>query len=155
MKKIAIEKAETRLGSRYPAPFDVPCKERQRWRLGAAAGLTRLGVNVLHLPPGQWSSQRHWHTHDDEFAWVLEGEVVVVSEDGEEVLRAGDCIGFKAGVPDGHHIQNRSSREAVLLEVGTNTPEDCADYPDIDLKAQPGQYVHKDGRPYEGAAPRR
>ena len=151
MPKIDIDAAPTRFGTAYPAPFDAPCQGRQRWKLGDAAGLDQFGVNMLRLPPGQWSSQRHWHTAEDEFVFVVSGEVVLVTEAGEEVLRAGDCAGFKAGVADGHHIQNRSNAEAVLLEVGSRRPgEDGCDYPDIDLMLRPGEgdYRHRDGTPY-------
>ncbi len=157
MPKIDLDAAPTRFGTGYPPPFDAPCRERKRWKLGDAAGLTQFGVNLLRLPPGAWSSQRHWHTAEDEFVFVVEGEVVLVTDAGEEVLRAGDSAGFKAGVPDGHHIQNRSDREAVLLEVGARRPgEDGADYPDIDLTIHPGEttYRHKDGTPYDATPSR-
>ena len=104
MKRIDINKVPVVKGSRYPAPFDRPCAERSRRRLGDAADLADFGVNLLSLPPGSWSSQRHWHSAEDEFVYVLEGEVVLVTDAGEEVLRAGDCAGFKAGVKDGHHL---------------------------------------------------
>jgi uncharacterized cupin superfamily protein len=119
--------------------------------LGNAAGLTQFGVNFLRLPPGAWSSQRHWHSAEDEFVWVVEGEVVLVTEQGEELLRAGDCTGFKAGVPDGHHLQNRSDRDALILEIGARHPEeDAVDYPDIDLvwSGIKRSYQHKDGSGY-------
>ena len=151
-KKIDIDAAPTRFGTAYPPPFDVQCADRKRWKLGDAASLTQFGVNLMRLPPGQWTSQRHWHTAEDEFVWVVEGEVVLVTDSGEEILRAGDCAGFKAGEQDGHHIQNRSDTEAVLLEMGSRKPgEDGAEYPDIDLKAEAHnrQYTHKDGTPYE------
>jgi uncharacterized cupin superfamily protein len=148
MKKIDIEKAPIRVGSKYPEPYGEPCRQRKRFRLGAAVNLTGFGVNLCRLPPGTWSSQRHWHTHDDEFICVLEGEVVMVTNSGEEVLKPGDCAGFKAGDGDGHHLQNRSDREAVILEVGTNTPADVTEYPDIDLRAVGSGFVHKDGRGY-------
>ena len=151
MKKIDIAAANTVIGSGYPAPFDEPCRERKRVRLGDAAGLSQFGVNLLRLPPGVWSSQRHWHTAEDEFVYVLAGEVVLVSDAGEEVLRAGDCAGFKAGEADGHQLLNRTSTEAVLLEIGTRNPErDAVDYPDIDLAIAAGAraFVHKDGAPY-------
>ena len=147
--KIDINQAPTRFGTRYPPPFDEPCKERKR-RLGDAAGLTQFGVNLLRLPPGQWSSQRHWHEAEDEFVYVLEGEVVLVTDAGEETLRPGDCAGFKAGLPDGHKFENRSPQEAVLLEVGSRRPDEAAHYSDIDLDLPRGAngYAHKDGRPY-------
>jgi uncharacterized cupin superfamily protein len=142
--------AALRAGSDYPAPFDEPCRQRLRQALGDVAGLTDFGVNRLELPAGAWSSQRHWHSAEDEFVWVLEGEVVLVTERGEEPLRAGDCAGFKAGVADGHHLQNRSGRAAVVLEIGSRRPvTDVVDYPDIDLRWTPAiGTTRKDGTPY-------
>lgn len=151
-KAIDIESATTVQGSRYPAPFDRPCTKRVRRRLGDAAGLTHFGVNLTHLPPGTWSAQRHWHSAEDEFVYILEGELVLVTDAGEEVLRAGDCAGFKAGVADGHHFLNRSDREAVYLEVGARRPEeDDVCYPDIDLKVSKDRdkYLHANGEPYD------
>jgi uncharacterized cupin superfamily protein len=150
--RIDVDAAPTRFGTGYPEPFAGPCVGRRRWKLGDAAGLTQFGVNLLRLPPGQWSSQRHWHTAEDEFVYILEGEVVLVTDAGEQLLKAGDCAGFKAGTPDGHHVQNRSDNEAVLLEMGGRKPgEDGVDYPDIDLvlKAGSTHYEHRDGTPYE------
>lgn len=151
MPKIDIDQAPTRFGTAYPPPFDTPCQGRRRWKLGDAAGLTQFGVNLMRLPPGQWTSQRHWHTAEDEFTWVIEGEVVLVENEGETILRAGDCAGFKAGVADGHHLQNRSDKVAVLLEIGSRRPEeDSCDYPDIDMVARAGEdfYRHRDGAAY-------
>ena len=150
MPKIDIDAAPTRFGSAYPPPFDEPCRERKRWKLGDVAGLTQFGVNLMRLAPGVWTSQRHWHTHEDEFVYVLEGEVALVTDAGEEVLRAGDCAGFKAGDRDGHHLINRSDKEAVLLEVGGRTLEDACDYPDLDMIVGPGDepYRRRDGTPY-------
>jgi uncharacterized cupin superfamily protein len=156
-KKITTETAPSTIGSRYPAPHDEPCRNRSRWRLGDAAGLTQFGVNLLRLPPGQWSSQRHWHTAEDEFIFVVEGEVVLVSDAGEEILRAGESVGFKAGTPDGHHLQNRSNRDVVVLEIGTRrTEQDEVFYPGIDMRALRGRggFVHEDGRPYPDNKPR-
>jgi uncharacterized cupin superfamily protein len=157
MRKIAIDQAPTVTGSRYPAPYDEPCHGRFRRCLGDAAGLTQFGVNLTRLPPGCWSSQRHWHTGEDELVFVVEGEVTLVTDAGEEVLRAGDCAGFKAGEADGHHLQNRSDRDALVLEVGSRRPgDDEVFYPDIDLRALRNRagYAHRDGTPYEGARPR-
>lgn len=151
MPKIDIDAAPTGHGTAYPEDHAGPCLSRRRWRLGDAAGLTQFGVNLLRLPAGAWSSQRHWHAGEDEFVTVLSGEVVLVEQDGETLLRAGDCAGFKAGVPNGHKIENRSDVEAVLLEVGTRSPtNDACDYPDIDmiLPAGSDRYSHRDGTPY-------
>ena len=151
--KIKIDQAASTRGTDYPSPFDEPCRERFRRRLGDAAGLTQFGVNLLVLPPGAWSSQRHWHTIEDEFVYVVDGEVVLVTDAGEELLKAGDCAGFPAGVPDGHHLQNRSKQAATVLETGTRRlADDEAFYPDIDLHlvTENGKYawLHKDGRRY-------
>ncbi len=156
-KKLNIDAAPVTAGTRYPPPFDQVGRGRFRRRLGDAAGLTQFGVNLTLLPPGCWSSQRHWHTAEDEFVYVVFGEVVLVTDAGEEILRAGDCAGFKAGERDGHHLQNRSGEDAMILEVGTRQPdEDAVDYPDIDLQLPVGRarYVHRDGTPYENSAPR-
>ena len=155
--KIDIDAAPTRFGTGYPPPYDAPCRDRMRWKLGDAASLTQFGVNLLRLGDGVWSSQRHWHTDEDEFVFVVEGEVVLVTDAGEEILQAGDCAGFKAGVADGHHLINRSGKEAVVLEIGSRIPaSDGAEYPDIDLRVPQGtrDYVHKDGAPYEDTTKR-
>jgi uncharacterized cupin superfamily protein len=146
-KKLNVDAIRPVIGTRYPAPYDAPCKLRERKRLGDAAGLTQFGVNLQRLPPGAWSSQRHWHTAEDEFIVVMEGEVVLVTEGSEEVLRAGDCAGFPANDPNGHHLQNRSSRDALILEVGSRDPADGTTYPDIDMEIAPGSdvYTHRDG----------
>jgi uncharacterized cupin superfamily protein len=150
MSKIDVSVAHVRRGSSYPSPHDAPCRDRVRQALGDVAGLTQFGVNLLRLAPGGWSSQRHWHTEEDEFVWILEGEVVLVTNAGETALRAGDCAGFKAGRPDGHHLQNRSARDAVVLEIGGRNPErDVVDYPDIDLYwSDATGYARKDGTKY-------
>jgi uncharacterized cupin superfamily protein len=148
-KKINLATAPSVKGTLYPQPFDGPCLKRSRIKIGDAAGLTQFGVNFCTLPPGTWSSQRHWHTREDELIVVMEGEVVLVTDAGEEILKAGDSAGFKAGDKDGHHFQNRSSKNAVILEIGTRVDGDTAYYPDIDLvsPSTPG-YTHRDGTPY-------
>ena len=150
-RKIDLNDTPKTVGSRYPAPYDEPCRSRVRRRLGDLAGLTQFGVNLSTLPPGCWSSQRHWHTAEDEFIYVIEGEVVLVTDAGEETLRAGDCAGFKAGAPDGHQLQNRSQRDVVVLEIGTRRPEeDEVLYPDIDLRLKQSRagFVRGNGEPY-------
>jgi uncharacterized cupin superfamily protein len=132
-KRIDIDAIEPRVGSGYPPPYGEPCAARERRALGDAAGLTRFGVNLLRLPPGAWSSQRHWHVNGDEMVFVVSGEVVLVTDAGEEVLRAGDAAGFKCGDPDGHHLQNRSAADALVLEIGDRAAWDTAHYSEADL----------------------
>ncbi|HVI31102.1 cupin domain-containing protein [Phenylobacterium sp.] len=149
MPKIDIAAQAVRTGCSYPHPFKEICLGSTWRRLGDAAGLTDFGVNLVRLPPGKWSSQRHWHTAEDEFVWILEGEVVLVEDDGDQVLRPGDFAAWKAGEPNGHHLQNRSDRDAVYLEVGSRKPEtDDCDYPDIDMVTCREGYCHRDGTPY-------
>jgi uncharacterized cupin superfamily protein len=151
-KRIDAATLTSVVGTLYPPPFDAPCRARERIKLGDAAGLTQFGVNLLHLPPGAWSSQRHWHTGGDEFVYVLTGEVVLVTDGGEEVLRAGDAAGFRAHDANGHCLQNRSDGDARVLEIGTRVPGDTAYYSDIDMVApaggEPAVYTHRDGTPY-------
>ena len=149
-KRIDVATLPVIAGTLYPPPFDQPCRARQRIRLGDAAGLTQYGVNLVRLKPGARSSQRHWHIAQDEFIYVLAGEVTLVTSAGAEVLRAGDCVGFKAGDEDGHHLQNNSGTEVTFLEIGTRVPGDGTYYSDIDMMVPPGekQYCHRDGSPY-------
>jgi uncharacterized cupin superfamily protein len=136
-------------GAGYPKPFDAPCAGRVRQRLGNAGGLTDYGINLMHLPPGNWSSQRHWHSHEDEFVYVLEGEVTLVEDDVETVLAAGDCAAFAKGTGNGHHLINRSGGIAIYLEIGSRMPEDVTTCSDIDMMTNAdGRFVHKDGTPY-------
>src|SRR5262245_46994643 len=117
MPKVEIAAVLTRQGSGYPPPFDAPCAARTRRRLGDAGGLRDFGVNLMTLPPGGWSSQRHWHCHEDEFVYVLSGELTLVEDGGETPLRAGDCAAFPKGTGNGHHLVNRSATLATWLEV--------------------------------------
>ncbi len=150
MPKIDIKSVPERRGSSYPAPYHLKAGERVRQRLGDAGGLSDFGVNLMRLPPGAWSSPRHWHSGEDEFVYVLEGEVVLVTDKGEETLKKGDCAAFAKGVADGHHLINKSIGDAVLLEVGTRSDVDLCTYSDIDMKvdSHDNVYTHKDGTPY-------
>ena len=150
MPKIDVAAVTRRKGSGYPPPFDAPCAARTRQRLGDAGGLRDFGVNLMTLPPGGWSSQRHWHSHEDELVYVLEGELTLVEDGGETVLQAGDCAAFPKGSGNGHHLINRSAATAVYLEVGSRDRQDLTTYSDIDMMVSnaAGQYVHKDGTPY-------
>src|SRR5437899_5974515 len=124
MPKIDVPAVPVRVGTSYPEPFNNACAGRTRKRLGDAGRLTAFGVNLMPLPPGGWSSQRHWHSHEDEFVYVLEGELALVEDAGETLQRAGDCAAFPKGSGDGHHLINRSGETAVYLEVGSRQPED-------------------------------
>ncbi len=151
-KRIDIAALPPVIGTLYPPPYDAPCRARARTKLGDPAGLTQFGVNLLQLPPGAWSSQRHWHTAGDEFVYVLSGEVTLVTDGGEEILHPGDAAGFPANDPNGHCLQNRSAADAQVLEIGTRTAGDIGHYNDIDMTApadgKPTLYTHRDGTPY-------
>jgi uncharacterized cupin superfamily protein len=154
-KRIDVTALASVVGTLYPPPFDEPCRTRERKRLGDLAGLTQFGVNLLRLPPGAWSSQRHWPTTEEEFVYVLSGEVTLVTDAGAEVLRVGDAAGFKANDRDGHCLQNRSAAEATVLEIGTRAADNAAYYSDIDMMAQQSTgYTRRDGTPYPKAARR-
>ncbi len=151
MPKIDPAAVPVRVGSGYPAPFAAPCATRTRRRLGDAGGLRDFGVNLMTLPPGGWSSQRHWHTHEDEFVYVLEGELVLVEDGAETSLRAGDCAAFPKNSGNGHHLQNRSAVTAVYLEVGSRQPDDVTYCSDVDMQSAnaDGRFVRRDGTAYE------
>ena len=133
----------------YPAPYDKDVAGRFVRRLRPAAGLTDLGAAHVVLKPGAWSSQRHWHAEEDELVVILAGEAVLVEEGSETVLRAGDVAAWPKGVRNGHHLQNRSEADCVMIAVSAGDSEnDWGEYPDIDLKFAPDGYLHKDGTPY-------
>lgn len=150
MPKIDVKSIFERKGSSYPAPFGDAAKGRIKQGIGDAGGISDFGVNLTRLPPGAWSSQRHWHSREDEFVFVLSGELVLVTDAGEETLRAGDCAGFPKNTPNGHHLINKSSAMAVYLEIGTRTANDVCSYSDIDLHLDraAGAFTHKDGTPF-------
>ena len=136
----------------YPAAFQALVRGRHRRALGDAAGLSNFGVNLTRLEPGAASAQRHWHTLQDEFVYILEGEATLVTDAGEQTLTAGMGAGFPAGRADGHHLVNRGAGDVLYLEIGDRTPGDEVDYPDIDLKRShrdgEDRFVHDDGSPY-------
>ena len=139
-------------GSNYPERFKALVSGRLKKRLGDAAGLTNFGVNLVKLEPGSWSSVRHWHSQQDEFIYILEGEVILVNNSGEHILKPGDAAGFPAGEADGHHLINHSDSVAIYLEIGDRSPNDEVTYPDTDLvaKSSPEGWVftHQDGSLY-------
>jgi uncharacterized cupin superfamily protein len=150
MPKVDIATVPVRIGTGYPAPFNEACAGRTRQRVGDAGGVQAFGVNLMTLPPGKWSSQRHWHSHEDEFVYVLSGELTLVEDNAETVLGSGDCAAFPKGSGNGHHLQNRSAAIAVYLEVGSRHVDDLTTCSDVDLMSfnRDGAFVHKDGSPY-------
>lgn len=152
MPKIDVSAIPSDTSTGYPPPFDKAVQGRSRKRLARAAGLAQFGVNICTLKPGAASSQRHWHEQEDEFVYVLDGEVVLCEDGGEMVLRAGDAAAWKAGVANGHCLVNRSSRDAVFMEIGTRAANERAHYSDIDMMvAREGtnvRYMRRNGEPY-------
>ncbi|ESA33099.1 cupin 2 conserved barrel domain protein [Leptolyngbya sp. Heron Island J] len=150
---IDLTQVPTSQGTSYPQPFKAAVAGRARQRVGNAAGLTNFGVNLTTLAPGAQSALRHWHSRQDEFIYVVSGELSLVTDAGETVLTSGMMAGFPAGIADGHHLINRSDAIATYLEIGDRTPADQAEYPDDDLLALPkpegGYYfAHRNGQPY-------
>ncbi|MEX2650632.1 MAG: cupin domain-containing protein [Alphaproteobacteria bacterium] len=140
-------------GTGYPPPYRALVAGRYRRRLGDAAGIRNFGVNLTRLEPGSASAHRHWHEREDEFVYVLEGELVLITNAGAQVLKAGMAAGFPGGVPDGHHLVNRSDKPALFLEIGDRPAGDRFHYPDIDLEGYDESraatvFTHKDGRPW-------
>ena len=152
MPKIDIAAVPIDAGTNYPEQFRPVVAGRSRKRLGNAAGLTQFGVNIATLKPGAASSVRHWHAQEDEFVYVLEGELVLVEDDGETVLKPGDAAAWKAHAGVGHHLVNRTERDAVFLEVGSRALQERVAYSDADMlmirDASGPRYARKDGEPY-------
>ena len=152
MPKIDLSALPARSAGSYPEPFAKVVDGRGWQSLGDAAGLTQFGVNLMRLRPGAASSARHWHEQEDEFVYMIEGELVLVEDQGETIVKPGDAAGFKAGVPNGHHLVNRTDRDAVFLVVGTRAHRERCHYSDIDLvqdlDGDRYQFTHKSGAPY-------
>jgi uncharacterized cupin superfamily protein len=151
-KAIKATDAPKREGSRYPSPHNEICKGRTKHILGDVFGLSQFGVNVAIIEPGAWSSQRHWHEEEDEFIFVLEGEITLCDDTGDHILTPGMCAGFKAGNRNGHCLKNLTDRAVTYLEVGTRSSNEQAWYSDIDMKVsivnRVSKYTSKDGTPY-------
>ena len=150
MSRLDLSSIPVLTGTGYPEAFAEAVNGRSKQALGEAGGLTQFGANLVELQPGAASSQRHWHTHEDEFVMVVSGELTLVTDEGETLMRAGDCAAFPAGRPNGHHLVNRGWGNALFLVVGSRVPGDSAEYPDIDLKYDGASktYTRKDGTPY-------
>jgi uncharacterized cupin superfamily protein len=152
MPKIELTKLKPRESTNYPDAFKPVVKGREKTALGNAADLTQFGVNLTRLKPGAASALRHWHENEDEFVYILAGELVLIEDGGETIMRPGDCAGFKANVANGHHLVNRAERDALYLEVGTRAKSERAHYPDVDLSFERDEtgarILHKNGEPY-------
>ena len=151
MPKIDITKAKTRTTTIYPAEFKPVVQGREKTALGDVVGLTHFGVNLTRLKPGAASGLRHWHDNEDEFVYVLEGEITLIEDNGETVLKPGDAAAYKAGVANGHHLVNKTSQDVLYLEIGTRAPRDVGHYPDVDFcyeKTEAGMRMfRKSGEP--------
>jgi uncharacterized cupin superfamily protein len=152
MPKIDIANATVRTKGVYPQQWRSITDGREKTVLGDLAGLTQFGVNLTRLRPGAASSLRHWHEQEDEFIYVLEGEITLIEEGGATLLHPGDAAGFKAGVGNGHHLVNKSQRDALYLEIGTRAKHERAHYPDVDLVGEKDErgfhFSHRSGEPY-------
>ena len=150
---ITADDLEGRTGTIYPTPYAQGFDGRIKKALTSLLGLTQFGVNIVTLEPDCVTSQRHWHENEDEFVYVIDGEVILETDAGETIMTAGMATGFPAGVPDGHRIINRSGKPATILEVGTRAKTDKVTYSDIDMKAEKSEtgqwrFLYKDGKPY-------
>lgn len=154
MPKIDLTVLEEKSGSTYPAPFDEPCLNRKHISPGDAGGLTQFGAHIMTLEPGAWSSQRHWHSAEDEFVYIINGHPTFIDDAGRQLLSPGDVTTHKAGESNGHHMINETQSVVRYLIIGVRKPEiDNCYYPDVDLNLQANGttdriYRHKDGRPY-------
>lgn len=150
MPKIELESIEQSNRTMYPRPFDQDVAGRWVRRIGKGGGLSEIGISHVVLQPGAWSSQRHWHNGIDEFVVMLEGEAVLIEEEGETLLRAGDMAAFPKDVADGHHLVNRSDRPCAFLAIDNRRGEGDCHYPDVDLHLDAAnmRFTHKDATPY-------
>ncbi len=151
MTKLDLSNIKRKTGSSYPEPYASMMSKRSYLSLGDAGGLTQFGANITILEPGGVSSMRHWHVNEDEFVMVTQGEVVLVNDDGDTVMKAGECAAFPAGVENGHHFLNKSSAEARFLVIGTRAPTETVYYSDVDMMVVDvdgvGTYTRNDGSP--------
>jgi len=154
MPKLDLAEVPVKAGSIYPSPYAEMMAGRSSLRLGQAAGLTQFGVNLVMLEPGAVSSLRHWHMAEDEFVMITEGECILIQDEGETVMRPGDCAGFPAGSTNGHHFLNRTDRVAKFLVIGSKAPREVATYSDVDLRLEieggTSRFTYKDGSDWVG-----
>ncbi|HZF94121.1 MAG TPA: cupin domain-containing protein [Allosphingosinicella sp.] len=149
MPKLDLDAIESTNRTGYPPPYAEAMAKRHYRRLAPAAGLEDFGASHVTLEPGGISSQRHWHEGEDELVVMLAGEAVLVADEGETALRAGDVAAFPKGMANGHHLVNRSDAPCVFVAVGRVAATDCH-YPNVDmhLDAASGRFTHKDGSAY-------
>lgn len=152
MKKslvVVASEVVPRTGSGLPEPYKSRVLPREKRALGDVFGLTKIGVNLTTLPPGRVTSMRHWHSHEDELVYVIEGELVLITDEGETVLRAGMCAGFRAGVTVGHHFMNRTKSQVRFLEISNRDKADDIEYTEtgVDLAYRGGAITRRDGSP--------
>ncbi len=154
MPKLDLAEVPVKAGSIYPSPYAEMMAGRSSLRLGQAAGLTQFGVNLVMLEPGAVSSLRHWHMAEDEFVMITEGECILIQDEGETVMRPGDCAGFPAGSTNGHHFLNRTDRVAKFLVIGSKAPREVVTYSDVDLRLEieggTSRFTYKDGSDWVG-----
>jgi len=153
MPKIDIAMIPPQQITSYPKKFAAVIAGREKQRLGDAVGLTQFGVNVTRIKPGSASALRHWHEQEDEFIYMLEGELVLAENDSEIVLEPGDAAGFKAGSGVGHCLINRGTRDAIYLEIGTRAASERVHYSDVDLIMERDgsgrRYLSRSGTPMQ------
>lgn len=148
MPKLNLDKIQQTNATGYPAPFGHEVEQRWYRRLAPPSGLSQMGASHVILKPGAWSSQRHWHDGEDELVIMLTGEAVLVEDEGETIMHAGDIAAFPAGVPNGHHLQNRTDTDCVFVAIGVGDRSKGGTYSDIDMTFDAAGYYHKDGRQY-------
>ncbi|WP_369026807.1 cupin domain-containing protein [Qipengyuania sp. RANM35] len=148
MPKLDLDAIPQTNATGYPAPFDAEVQGRWYRRLAPVAGLTRLGASHVTLEPGAFSSQRHWHRLEDELLVMLEGEAVLIEDDGETTVRPGDVLAWAAGVENGHRLHNRTDKPCVFVAISAGDEDDSGEYPDIDMVFDAEGYARKDGTRY-------
>ena len=148
MPKVELESVEPSNGTGYPAPFHEQVEGRWWKRIAPLAGLTEMGASHVVLEPGAWSSQRHWHDDEDELVVMLTGTAVLIEDDGETEVKAGDVLAWRKGVRNGHHLVNRSNAQCSFIAISAG-PDGSGGYSDIDMMwTADGRFRRRDGSEY-------
>ena len=149
MPKLDLEAIPQTNATGYPPPFDTDVEGRWYRRLAPPSGLTQMGASHVTLEPGAYSSQRHWHSVQDELVVMLSGEAVLIEDEGETIVTPGDILAWPAGIKNGHRLHNRSDSPCVFIAISAgDRDKDGGEYPDIDMMFRADGYFHKDGRRY-------